>query len=94
MPETTQEKYERLAAMGHSQVSAAALCGVSRNTISKIAKRHGIKFANGRVDAERDARIIAMRKNGMTQAQIAAEIGIRQTGVSTILRRLGMGGRL
>jgi transcriptional regulator len=46
------------------------------------------------VDARLAEKVKALREEGKTQEQIAAELRIVQSTVSTILRRCGLGGRL
>jgi predicted transcriptional regulator len=46
------------------------------------------------VDARLAEKVKAPREEGRTQEQIAAELRIAQSTVSTILRRDGLGGRL
>jgi transcriptional regulator len=46
------------------------------------------------VDARLAEKVKALREEGKTQEQIAAELRIVQSTVSTILRRGGLGGRL
>jgi DNA invertase Pin-like site-specific DNA recombinase len=46
------------------------------------------------VDARLAEKVKALREEGGTQAQIAAELRIAQSTVSIILRRDGLGGRL
>jgi DNA-binding CsgD family transcriptional regulator len=46
------------------------------------------------VDARLAENVKALREEGKTQEQIAAELRIAQSTVSTILRRGGLGGRL
>jgi orotate phosphoribosyltransferase-like protein len=47
-----------------------------------------------RVDEKFVARIKEMRSRGMTQEEIAVELGVVQGTVSFILRSHGLGGRL
>ena len=46
------------------------------------------------VDARLTEKVKALREEGKTQEQIAAELRIAQSTVSAILRRGGLGGRL
>jgi DNA-binding CsgD family transcriptional regulator len=46
------------------------------------------------VDARLAEKVKALREDGKTQEQIAVELRIAQSTVSTILRRGGLGGRL
>jgi DNA-binding CsgD family transcriptional regulator len=46
------------------------------------------------VDARLAQKVKALRAEGKTQEQIAVELRIAQSTVSTILRRGGLGGRL
>jgi transcriptional regulator len=46
------------------------------------------------VDAQLPEKVKALREEGKTQEQIAAELRIVQSTVSVILRRCGLGGRL
>jgi DNA-binding CsgD family transcriptional regulator len=46
------------------------------------------------VDARLAQKVKALREEGKTQEQIAVELRIAQSTVSTILRRGGLGGRL
>ena len=46
------------------------------------------------VDAQLAEKVKALRDEGKTQEQIAAELRIAQSTVSVILRRGGLGGRL
>ena len=46
------------------------------------------------VDAGLAEKVKALREEGKTQEQIAAELRIAQSTVSFILRRSGLGGRL
>jgi DNA-binding CsgD family transcriptional regulator len=46
------------------------------------------------VDARLAEKVKALREEGKTQEQIAVELRIAQSTVSTILRRDGLGGRL
>jgi DNA-binding CsgD family transcriptional regulator len=46
------------------------------------------------VDARLAEKVKALREEGKTQEQIAVELRIAQSTVSTILRRGGLGGRL
>ena len=46
------------------------------------------------VDARLIEKVKALREQGKTQEQIAAELRIAQSTVSAILRRGGLGGRL
>ena len=46
------------------------------------------------VDARLAEKVKALRDEGKTQEQIAAELRIAQSTVSVILRRGGLGGRL
>jgi predicted transcriptional regulator len=46
------------------------------------------------VDARLAKKVKALREEGKTQDQIAAELRIVQSTVSAILRRAGLGGRL
>ena len=46
------------------------------------------------VDGRLDEKVKALRQEGKTQEQIAAELRIVQSTVSAILRRGGLGGRL
>ena len=46
------------------------------------------------IDARLTEKVEALREEGRTQEQIAAELRIAQSTVSVILRRNGRGGRL
>jgi DNA-binding CsgD family transcriptional regulator len=46
------------------------------------------------VDARLAEKVKALREEGKTQEQIAVDLRIAQSTVSTILRRGGLGGRL
>jgi predicted transcriptional regulator len=46
------------------------------------------------VDERLIARAMALRKQGRTQEEIAVEVGLVQSTVSTILRQHGLGGKL
>ena len=46
------------------------------------------------VDGRMIARAMALRKQGLTQEEIALELGVVQGTVSIILREQGMGGKL
>ena len=46
------------------------------------------------VDERLIAKAKALRKRGMTQEEIAVELGVVQSTVSTILRQHGLGGKL
>jgi Homeodomain-like domain len=63
--------------------------------ILKSASKPRIAMGGGKsVDAQLAEKVKALRDEGKTQEQIAAELRIVQSTVSVILRRGGLGGRL
>lgn len=42
-----EEDYRKLSLLGYSMSEAAYLMGVTRQTVSAMARRYGITFANG-----------------------------------------------
>ena len=46
------------------------------------------------VDSRLMMRAVALRKQGMTQTEIACELGVVQGTISVILRQQGLGGKL
>jgi hypothetical protein len=56
----------------------------------KTLKRGGAKPIDGRTIMQ----AVALRKQGLTQAAIAVELGLTQGTISLILREQNMGGRL
>ena len=80
---TNKKKFEKvdpdrlaeLAEGGFSQASAAAILGVSHERIRQIADRDGIEFITGKVDHDLREKIEELHALGMTDAEIARDIG-------------------
>lgn len=63
--------------------------GVSKQAIHKLLNYHGITTRPGKVSPIRE-KIISLRNSGLTQRQIALELGVSQPAVSVTLIRAGL----
>lgn len=73
----------RLADEGYSQAVVAEMLGVSRERIRQIADRDGIDFLPGNADYDTREKVAELHGRGLTDTEIAAEIGRdRQTAIN------------
>lgn len=78
---------QRLADEGYSQIVAASILGVRPERICQIAKGDGIEFMSGRMDYDTRERVAELHGRGMTDTEIASEIGCyRQIAVNFRIR--------
>lgn len=81
---------QRLADEGYSQITAAAMLGVSRERIRQIANRDGIEFLPGGIDYDTRERVTELHGTGMADAEIAVAIGRDRQIVTSFRRTLGL----
>src|SRR5438874_7029418 len=95
---------ERVLSQGWTLTAAGAAAGVSVRCARKWAARYRLEGERGLLDrssaprrvanrtpADRIAAIVALRRVGMTAAEIAETLGMPLSTVSAILARAGMG---
>jgi DNA-directed RNA polymerase specialized sigma24 family protein len=81
----------RRYAAGETVEALAAEFGCSTSTVKATVERAGVTLrARGRPKSASDEAITALFEQGMTHAQIAAELGVPRPTVSNALSRLGL----
>jgi predicted transcriptional regulator len=80
---------------GIQQDKIADQLNISRSSVQKIYKRNGVKAIPKRhwkITPEVEQKILALRKDGLTQRQIAKKLGIGRSSVAKVYDRLGIEG--
>lgn len=86
---TTVDKLPALAKKGLTQAEAARELGVSRQRVSQLVAKLGLKFTTY-AKPVKTARLAALAKRGLTQTETAKQLGVSQQRVSKLASELGI----
>jgi transcriptional regulator with XRE-family HTH domain len=86
---TTVDKLPALAKKGLTQAESARKLGVSRQRVSQLVAKLGLKFRTY-ARPVKTSRLQALAKRGLTQTETAKRLGVSQQRVSKLASELGI----